>query len=64
MNEESRLRELEDYKILDTASETALDEFVEIASCICNTPVSLITLLDNNRQWFKAVKGLNIKETP
>lgn len=64
MNEERRLQELKDYKILDTESETALDELVQIASCNCNTPVSLITLLDNNRQWFKAVKRLNIKETP
>lgn len=63
MNEEKRLQELKDYKILDTESEEALDEFVEIASCICDTPVSLISLVDDSRQWFKASKGLAIKET-
>jgi hypothetical protein len=63
MNEEKRLEELKDYKILDTESEVALDEFVEIASCICDTPVSLISLVDDSRQWFKAKKGLAIGET-
>ncbi len=64
MYEQERLEDLMEYHIMDTPPEKELDELVEIASAICNTPISLISLLDDNRQWFKAVKGLNVIETP
>jgi hypothetical protein len=64
MDEALRLQELNNYKILDTLPEKYLDELTEIASAICDTPISLLTLVDENRQWFKAAKGLTFRETP
>jgi len=63
INKENRLKELNSYKILDTSPEEELDEIAEIASLICDVPISLITLLDEKRQWFKAKKGLEVSET-
>ncbi|MDT0675189.1 GAF domain-containing protein [Autumnicola musiva] len=63
MSEKERLQDLLDYKILDTAPDLELDELVEIASAICNTPISLISLVDDKRQWFKAKKGIEAEET-
>jgi len=64
MDEQSRLRALEQYHVLDTLPEKVFDDIVELASAICNTPISLITLLDTDRQWFKAKTGLNAEQTP
>jgi hypothetical protein len=61
--EEKRLADLQSYKILDTLPEKELDDLAEIASAICDTPISLITFLDEKRQWFKAKKGLGVDET-
>ena len=61
--EEKRLVELQSYEILDTLPEKELDDLTEIASAICDTPISLITFLDENRQWFKAKKGLTTTGT-
>ena len=63
-NEEDRLRELMGLRILDTPSEQEFDDVVELASQICNVPISLISLLEINRQWFKAKKGICVNETP
>ncbi|MBL0745261.1 GAF domain-containing protein [Chryseolinea lacunae] len=63
MDEHSRLIDLLEYHILDTPPEKGLDDLVDIASAICGTPISLITFIDDKRQWFKAVKGLDDKET-
>lgn len=62
--EARRLRVLEDYKILDTQDESDFDEITKLASEICNTPISLISFIDSNRQWFKSTYGISIKETP
>ncbi len=56
-DEESRLNELASFDIMDTPPENDFDELVEMACLVCNCPVSLITLLDKDRQWFKAKKG-------
>ncbi len=64
LNTESRLKALSDYAIMDTPPERELDEVVELASKICGKPISLISLLDSERQWFKAKVGLPINETP
>ncbi len=62
-NESARLRALDDARILDTPSEKAYDDLVRLASFICGTPISLISLVDQKRQWFKARVGLDVKET-
>ena len=62
--EDDRLRELRRYGILDTDKEREFDELVEIASEICETPVSVINFIDDSRQWFKAEVGLGVRSTP
>ncbi|MBP9187503.1 MAG: GAF domain-containing protein, partial [Bacteroidia bacterium] len=61
---EARVNALMDFGILDTEAEEEFNEIVEFASKICDKPVSLISLLDKNRQWFKAKVGLDVNETP
>jgi signal transduction histidine kinase len=53
-----RLKNLYEYEILDTPEEEDFNEIVRLASAVCNVPISLITLVDANRQWFKARYGL------
>jgi len=62
--EEYRLAALRHYGILDTPREADFDEVVEVASAICGTPISVINLIDQGRQWFKAEVGLGVRETP
>ena len=62
-NENERLKVLKDYKILDTLPEEIFDDFTYLASQIGNTPISLITLVDENRQWFKSKLGLDLPQT-
>ncbi|MGQ7844577.1 hybrid sensor histidine kinase/response regulator [Granulosicoccus sp. 3-233] len=61
--EDDRLAALHGLQILDTSSEEEFDELVEMASSICNTPISLISLVDADRQWFKARTGLQAAQT-
>ena len=62
--EEQRLKALEELKILDTLSEIEFDQITKIAAQICETPIALISLVDDHRQWFKSKQGLDAKETP
>ncbi len=62
-NEAERLASLRSYKILDTMVEREYDDVVELASYICHTPINLISLVDEDRQWFKSKKGLEAAET-
>lgn len=62
--EEERLRELRRYGILDTEREAVFDELVELASDICEVPVSVVNFIDTGRQWFKAEVGLGVRSTP
>jgi GAF domain-containing protein len=62
--EEERLRVLRQYRILDTQSEKAFDDLTRLAAVICGTPIALITLVDEGRQWFKSRIGLADTETP
>ena len=61
-NEAERLRELQSYDILDTEPERDFDETAELAAHICETPISLITLVDEGRQWYKAHYGTEVRE--
>ena len=62
--EAARLAALERYDILDTPAEDAYDDLVAIAAGICGTPMALVSLIDAERQWFKARIGLPVEQTP
>lgn len=62
-NEQDRLQALIGLDVLDTPPERQFDDLVKIAALICNTPISLISLVDSDRQWFKATCGLSALET-
>jgi two-component sensor histidine kinase len=62
-NEEQRLAALRGYEILDTGAETGFDEITRTIAEICDTPVALVSLLDEHRQWFKARHGIDVAET-
>ena len=62
--QEERLARLRQYEILDTPREADFDEIVELASQICEAPISVVNLIDAERQWFKAEVGLGVRETP
>lgn len=62
-NENARLAALHSYAILDTAPEEAFDDLVRIASAICGVPMASVSLVDRDRQWFKARLGIEDSES-
>ncbi|MBS1587157.1 MAG: GAF domain-containing sensor histidine kinase [Bacteroidetes bacterium] len=62
-NEQQRLAALYEYNILDTLPEAEFDAITRIASQICGTPISLVTIIDADRQWFKSKVGMEAAET-
>lgn len=63
-DEPARIAALDATRLLDTPPEPAFDDLARIASLICGTPIALISLVDRERQWFKARVGLEAGETP
>jgi len=62
-NEEARIVALDKYAILDTEPERSFDDLTLLASYVCKTPIALISLVDEDRQWFKSRVGLDATET-
>ena len=60
---ETRLATLQEYDILDTPDEREFDDITALASAICETPIALISLVDADRQWFKARHGTEMRQT-
>lgn len=63
VDEASRQAALAAYRILDTPREAAYDDLVAIATAICDVPMAFVSLVDRDRQWFKAKIGLEDTET-
>ncbi len=62
-NEAKRIKVLWEYDVLDTVPEEVFDELADLAGLICGAPIALISLVDENRQWFKAKIGVTLSET-
>jgi len=62
-NETSRLAALQRYCLLDSPPDPILDNITKTAAIVCGTPISLISLIDSNRQWFKSNVGMSVQET-
>lgn len=62
-NEEERVLSLEHLDVLDSADEQAFDDIVLLATTLCDAPIALVSLVDRERQWFKACIGLGVQET-
>lgn len=62
--ESRRLACLRKYAILDTPPEEEFDDLASVAALVCGTPIALVSLIDESRQWFKAKIGVDIVETP
>jgi PAS domain S-box-containing protein len=63
-NEAQRLVALRSYAVLDTLPEQSYDDLTLLASHICQTPIAVVSFVDQDRQWFKSIIGLDATETP
>ena len=63
-NEKSRLYALRSLNVLDTPTEERFERLTRLAKRMFDVPIALVTLVDENRQWFKSHVGLNMTETP
>ncbi len=64
VHEGQRIEALRDLIILDTEPEPEFDDLVQLAAAICGTPISIMSFLDEHRQWFKAAVGVDFSESP
>jgi GAF domain-containing protein len=62
-HESKRLKVLWQYDVLDTVPEAVFDDLTDLAANICEAPIALISLVDEDRQWFKAKRGVTLNET-
>src|SRR6201998_54800 len=62
-NDAARVSALQKYAILDSEPEQAFDDLTLLASYVCKAPIALISLIDENRQWFKSKIGISATET-
>lgn len=62
--EAARVAALDRYAILDTEPEQSFDDLVNLAAHVCGTPIAMISLVDERRQWFKSKVGVQLRETP
>jgi hypothetical protein len=63
-NEAERLAALKEYHILDTGTEQSYDDITALAAHICEVPTAMISLVDEDRQWFKSRLGVEQQQTP
>jgi GAF domain-containing protein len=63
-DERQRLAALREYRVVDTKSEQVFDDFTALAAHVCGTPMAMISLVDETRQWFKARVGIRSRGTP
>jgi PAS domain S-box-containing protein len=63
-NEKARLEALRSYEVLDTPPEPSFDDITHLAAQICDTPIALIALADEERVWFKSRVGVEVPEVP
>ncbi len=63
-DEALRLAALRSYGVLDTPPEEDFDGIAALAAQVCGTPIALVSLIEDRRQWFKAAVGLAMRETP
>jgi len=64
IDEPGRMAALERLDVLDTAPEDSFDKIVALVRTVLDVPMAAVTLIDRNRQWFKAISGLEATETP
>jgi len=62
--EAARVAALNRYAILDTEPEQTFDDLVTLAAYVCKTPIAMLSLVDDHRQWFKSKVGVEVRETP
>ena len=62
-DEADRLRALQHYEVLDTPHEAAFDRITTLATRLFQVPIALVTLIDRERQWYKAHYGFDFSET-
>jgi two-component system NtrC family sensor kinase len=63
-SETARVAALNRYAILDSEPEQSFDDLVILAAHICKTPIAMLSLVDDHRQWFKSKIGVEVRETP
>lgn len=64
MNEEDRLKAVKDLAILDTPVEARFDRITKLAIKLFDVPISTLTIMDSDREWFKSCRGVDVKESP